>query len=182
MSQSYLIEEITKGTGKFDPKKQYAFTNWQSWDFTFKWAGEDFTIRAGEVAVYPQYLAYHAAKHYVNKIMLDAGKEVQLMNPVVRKEYEDKTLKEIASGQENPYVASIREQERAKLLKEMGMAGADVGVTSSETLRLAHEEVARLEAEQKVQELKADETKDKRIAALAKAREAKKAYAKANTD
>jgi hypothetical protein len=182
MSQSYLIEEITKGTGKFDPKKQFAFTNWTDKDFTFRWAGEEFIVKAGEVGVYPQYLAYHAAKHFVNQIMIEAGKEVQLMNPVARKEYEDKTLKEISAGEENPYVASIREQERAKLLKEMGMSGADVGVTSSETLREAHETVARLEAEQKAGELKAQETKEKKIASLAKAREAKKAYAKANTD
>jgi hypothetical protein len=182
MSQSYLVEEITKGTGKFDPKKQYAFTNWQTLDFTFKWAGEEFTVAAGEVAVYPQYLAYHAAKHFVNKIMIDAGKEVQLMNPVVRKEYEEKTLREVSANEENPYVASIREQERAKLLKEMGMAGADVGVTSSETLREAHETVARLESEAVEKARKEQETKDKRLAGLAKAREAKKAYAKANTD
>lgn len=182
MSQSYLIEEITKGSGKFDPKKQYAFTNWQSWDFQFKWGGEDYEIKSGEVAVYPQYLAYHAVKHYVNKVMLSEGKEVQLMNPVVRKEYEDKTIREVSANEENPYIASIREQEREKILKEMGMSGADVGVTSSETRREAIEAAQKAAEAVQANEQKAAETKDKRVAALAKAREAKKAYAKANTE
>lgn len=182
MSQSYLIEEITQGTGKFDPKKQYAFTNWKDWNFQFKWGGEEYEIKSGEVAVYPQYLAYHACKHFVNKIMIAEGKEVQLMNPIVRKEYEDKTIRQIAEGEENPYVASIREQEREKLLKEMGMTGADVGVTSSESRREAIEASQKAAEVIKEHEQKAADIKDKRVAALAKAREAKKAYAKANTE
>lgn len=181
MAHSYLIEAITKTTGKFDPKKQYAFNNWTAEDFTFKWGGEEQTVLAGEIAVYPQYLAYHACKHFVNKILISEGKEVQVMNPVVRKVYEDKTLTEIASGAENPYVASIREQEREKLIKEFGLSGSDSGVTSSETIREAHESAAKAKELVAADEAKKAETQAKRVAALAKARDAK-AYAKANRD
>ena len=178
MAQSKLIEDIVNTTGKFDPKKQYAFTNWDSEDFTFKWAGEEYVIPTGDIAVYPQYLAYHACKHFVNKIMTREGKDVQLMNSLQRDVYEQKTLKEIAPGAENAYTASIREQEREKLLKEYGMSDAEMGVTSSETRRLAIEEAAKLAEEQKV--VIEPTIQEKRLASLAKAREAKKEYAKAN--
>lgn len=171
MAHSYLIEELTKTTGKFDPKKQYAFTNWTDRDFTFKWGGEENTIKAGEIAVYPQYLAYHACKHFVNDIMIRAGKEVQIMNPVLRKEYEDKTLKELAAGAENPYVASIREQEREKLMKEFGMGGADVGVTTSESIREAMEAAKEATANIAAVDAAAAEKKAKQLESLAKGRE-----------
>lgn len=149
MAQSHLIEAIEKGTGKFDNKRQYAFTNWSDKDFTFKWAGEDYHVKAGEMSVYPQYLAYHACKHFVSQQMIAAGQEVMYLNASARAEYENKTIQEIAPGEENPIVATIREQERMKLIAEMGLdSAADAAVTNSETRReMIEQSRAAIEAE-----------------------------------
>lgn len=152
MAQSQLIEEIIEGTGKFDNKKQYAFTNWfipkgenAPRDFAFKWNGEEYLVKAGEIAVYPQYLAYHACKHYVNYVMLSLGQEVMFLNADQRRVYEDKTIREVTPNGEDPFVSSIREQERMKLMAEMGLdSSADLGITNSETRRHIIEDSAKM--------------------------------------
>jgi hypothetical protein len=179
MSTSKLVDRIEQGEGTFSETKQYAFNNWyipngktEGVDFTFKWDGKTFIVKAGEIAVYPEYLAAHAAKHYVTWIMLQEGKDVMFLNSEARDEYEAKTIKEIEAGGEDPYVASIREQERAKLLNQYGFQGVDAGITSSETRREAYERADK--AATKV-------VQNDNLAKARAAKAAKKEFAQANT-
>ena len=57
------------------------FTNVDSSDFEGMWGGEVTVIKAGETRPFPRFLAYHYAKHLIDKILLrgggDYGDEVQ---------------------------------------------------------------------------------------------------------
>jgi len=57
------------------------FTNIDNSDFEGMWGGEVTVIRAGETRPFPRFLAYHYAKHLIDKILLrgggDYGDEVQ---------------------------------------------------------------------------------------------------------
>lgn len=125
--------------GLYDPKRMFAITNWSDEDFTVNWkddTGDNFyTLHAGEVKTYPQYLAYYMCKNFVNREMSkDAAKapnnpdgspsrqrerlEMAQVNPDLRKPYEDKTMQEVVAGQESPEVTAMRAEIRKKLIAE----------------------------------------------------------------
>lgn len=129
MAYSQLLEDIALASGKFDKEKKYFINNWTSEDITVKWGAMQpdadgagtYTIKAGELGgPYPQFLAYHICKHLVNRELINAGKVGSIANANVRIPLEEKTLRQVINGEEDPRVAAIRETERAKLMAEIG--------------------------------------------------------------
>lgn len=139
--RSYLDFE-----GLYDPKRMFAVTNWSDEDLTVNWrdpgpdgTGDNFyTLHAGEVKTYPQYLAYYITNIFVDREMgKDAAKvpnnpdgspsrqrerlEMAINNPEQRKPYEDKTIEEIIEGKESPEVTAMRAKIRQELIVEQGM-------------------------------------------------------------
>lgn len=148
MAFSRLIDVIETGTGKFDLNKTYFINNTTNEDIEVKWGAKEpeargsgtYLIKAGEMGgPYPQFLAYHIVKALVSREMQKDGKSKFFGSAEMRAPYEDKYLKEVAEGTEDPYTAKIREQEREKLMAEMKTEPIvdSVGVTSSETRRKA---------------------------------------------
>ncbi len=140
MAYSYLDFE-----GLYDPKRMFAVTNWSDEDITVNWRddlGDNFyTLHAGEVKTYPQYLAYYITRNFVDREMnKDAAKvannpdgtpsrqrerlEMALSNPDMRKPYEDKTIQEVIEGKESPEVTAMRAKIRQELIIEQGMSNA----------------------------------------------------------
>lgn len=127
----------------YDPKRKFAVTNWSDEDITVNWAdpglngsGDNFyTLHAGEVKTYPQYLAYYITEQFIDREMYrDAAKapsnpdgspskqrerlEMAVANKESRKPYEDKTIQEVIEGQESPEVTAMRAEIRKKLIQE----------------------------------------------------------------
>lgn len=147
MAFSQLLDEIEKGTGKYDTTKQYFINNSTNEDIIVKWAEKEpeargsgtYFIKAGEMGgPYPQFLAYHIVKVLVNREMQKDNKMNLFLSAIHRKPYEDKFLREVVAGEESPLTKKIRDEERAKLLDEMKKEPISDGpITSSETRRKA---------------------------------------------
>lgn len=123
--------------GVYDARKMFAVTNWSDEDFTISWkddTGENvYTIKAGEVKTYPQYLAYYITKNFVDREMYKLAEAEQetrarerlgmaVSNKDLRKPYEDMTLIEVKAGQESPEVVAMRAKIRSEVEAEMGMS------------------------------------------------------------
>jgi len=125
----------------YDPKRNFAVTNWSDEDITVNWkdagpqgTGDNFyTLHAGEVKTYPQYLAYYITQIFVDREMYkDAAKapqnpdgspskqrerlEMAVASKDMRKPYEDKTIQEVIPGQESPEVTAMRAEIRKQLI------------------------------------------------------------------
>jgi len=131
--------------GVYDPKRNFAVTNWSDEDFVAVWKednGSDTTyvVHAGEVKTYPMYLAYYITKNLVDREMYKIANksvaetkererlEFAVANKELRKPFEDKTMQEVVEGQESPEVTAMR----AKLRKELLASGELSGDMSSE--------------------------------------------------
>lgn len=119
--------------GQYDPRRNFAVTNWSDEDFSATWRGDDnvdveYVLHAGEVKTYPQYLAYYITKNFVDREMSKvalkkkAGSkerenaEMAVANKDMRKPFEEKTIQEVVAGQESPEIAAMREQIRKELV------------------------------------------------------------------
>lgn len=92
-------------------------TNITNESFTHRYAGQPFTIEAGESLIYPYDLARHLAKHLARKILFSDAKPEQLRNDraLYTKETEDDLVGKILgeeSRQELP--PELSEQELLK--------------------------------------------------------------------
>lgn len=154
MAFSKLIEDIENGTGKYDLNKSYYINNTTEEDIEVVWGAKEpeargagaYLIKAGEMGgPYPQFLAYHIVKALVSREMQRDGKARFFGTAEMRAPYEDKYLKEAGPDAEDALTASIREQERAKLIEEMRSQPIvdSSGITSSETRRQIFEEQKR---------------------------------------
>lgn len=151
MAFSNLIRLIEEGTGRFDLEKTYFINNSTSEDIEVWWGKMEpearghgkYVIRAGEKGgPYPQFLAYHIVKALVSREMQRDGKSKFFGSAEMRAPYEEKYLIEITDGDqgENSLIAQIREEERAKLLRDMQTQPiSSEGFTTSETRRRALE-------------------------------------------
>ena len=92
----------------FNNDKQFIVTNWSKDDFTGHWAGQAFTIKAGESRQFPMYLAFHLTKHFVDREMIKEGKERLLAVEEARKDYEDKTMGELSEGMDSPAIQLLK--------------------------------------------------------------------------
>lgn len=145
MAFSNLIEKIEQGSGKFDLEKHYFVNNATEEDIIVKWGAMEpeargsgtYTIKAGEMGgPYPEFLAFHIVKALVSREMQKDGKEKYFGTASMREPYETKFLKEADGNAEEALVASIREQEREKILAEMKIQPvSESGITTSETRR-----------------------------------------------
>lgn len=66
------------------------FTNIDDKDFEGTWGGETTIIKVGETKPFPRFLAYHYAKHLINKILLASGQDFG--DELQRKPLEDKII------------------------------------------------------------------------------------------
>ncbi len=128
--------------GVYDPRRNFAVTNWSDEDFSVTWVGEatndkglvdgvpiEYTLHAGETKTYPQYLAYYIATNLVDREMYKVAAkapadsrererlEMAVANKDLRKPYEDKTIQEVLEGQESPEVTAMREKLRKELIE-----------------------------------------------------------------
>lgn len=105
--------ELPQGT--FDNEKRYIFNNWSTEDFTALWGGVPTLIKAGETKEFPQYMAYHATKHFVNREMEKAGKSKVAGIDEERKPFEDKTMAAIGDGVDSPALAGLKEKIKQEI-------------------------------------------------------------------
>ena len=137
--------------GVYDKNKRFMFNNWSEEDFIQHFGAEsayndnrvietnpafDLTIKAGEMRELGHFQALMCTRHFVNREMMrDAMKltgkerergEMGMNNAALRDPYEKKTLAEIVSGQETPFMdtlrAKIRAEEVAKIQAEQPQA------------------------------------------------------------
>jgi len=106
----------------FDNERRFIFSNWSDEDFTGQWGGVPTLIKAGAVMEFPMYLAYHFAKHFVDREMYKAHKEQFVSVDEVRKEFEEKTISEITSGTDSPALASLKEKIKEEIENEINPA------------------------------------------------------------
>ena len=99
----------------FNNDKQYIVTNWSKEDFTATWAGQAHTIKTGESRQFPEYLAFHLTKHFVDREMTKDGKERLTGVEEARKEYEDKTMGELSEGMDSPAIQLLKERIRQEI-------------------------------------------------------------------
>jgi len=113
----------------FDNNKRYIFSNWSKEDFTATWEGSATTVKAGETKEFPEYLAYHFTKHFVDREMLRDKKDSMMAVDEARKPYEDKTMTEITGDTDSPALSALNELLR----KEMSVSSVDPSGKTEET-------------------------------------------------
>lgn len=123
------------------------FTNIDNEDFIGKWGGEEYLIKAGKTKAFPKFLVDHFTKHLVDKILIHKGVN----------NYQDPTHRE-----------PLEKQIQGDVILEK---------TSKETKtegQKVKDEVEKTQKEfEELEEKRQAEIKEKRLSALAKAREAK---------
>lgn len=134
--------------GTYDPRRNFAVTNWSDEDITVTWIGEVvgefglvngpeniYVLHTGEVKTYPMYLAYYITKQLVDREMYKIAVkatadskererlEFAVANKDLRKPFEDKTMQEVIAGQESPEVTAMRAQIRKELIESGNLSG-----------------------------------------------------------
>lgn len=123
------------------PLRKFVITNWTDEDLHTKWLGQDAVIKAGEMRECGHAEAHHFVKTLVDKyIFTEAAKiadpkqrekaEMNVISPLYRKQFEEKTIQEIKQGEENPVMAKMRSDIEKKVRREMA-SEASAGVTSA---------------------------------------------------
>ena len=128
------------------------FTNIDTENFAHKWDGEVYTIKAGKTKTFPSFLAKHLAKHLITKILMKDDKDYSNENEE-RIELQKKILGDVMLDK----IAKDTRSDGEKLKDEVEQM--QTTVKEETTGRTAKEE----------------EIYQKRIKALEKARQAKKA-------
>lgn len=100
---------------KFNEDNRYIFTNWSNEDFIGVWSGAGTTIKAGATIELPEFKAYHYTKHFVDREMIKAGKEVLSGIDTEREPFEKKTMTLIDGTTESPALASLKAQIKAEM-------------------------------------------------------------------
>ena len=132
------------------------FTNIDNEKFIGKWGGVEYPVEAGETRPFLSFLVKAFAKQLVDKILLKR-KVGDYTNPVKREPLEKQIIGEVLIG---------KAEEKKKT----------IGEEVKEINEKATKEFEDLER------LKQEEIKNKRVEALKKAREAKKAKAEAKVE
>jgi len=63
-----------------NPQDIVVFCNIDTEDFTFKFDGNPYTVKAGDTRFFPRFLAIHGAKHLIDKILNKRDKKTSLDN------------------------------------------------------------------------------------------------------
>lgn len=141
--------------GAYDQTRRYIVSNWSDQDFTQKFGEEsaynnstliittpahEVTIKSGDMLELDQFHALTFARHFVDREMQKVAEklegkarekiEISIGNKYARKPYEDKTVKEIVSGEENPIMAKMREEIRQE---ELAKIKAETSKTAEKT-------------------------------------------------
>lgn len=153
-----MSSNLTVKQGIYDPTKRFEFTNITNKDFTFSWDKSPITVKAGEKAELPHYLAVLATGQLVDQIMFDAAKEdqdkmrIELKNPnyispkamsagipAMREPYEKKICREVAfseSKMSESQLGIIRGQLKETLQRDLNAKASapisSISIPSSE--------------------------------------------------
>lgn len=120
--------------GKYDADRRFVVTNWLPEAHLSFWDSKPINIVAGGMYECEHAIAFKLTKEIVDKAMFaiaqDAFKnaggdnayaqkmleraEMAILNRDMRKPYEDKTLAELKTGEENPIMAKMRAEIRAE--------------------------------------------------------------------
>lgn len=131
-------ESVLYFEGKYDSDRRFVIHNWTSEDVQSYWDSRPIFIKAGDMYECEHAIARKLTREIVDREMFKAAEvayrsagadkaiaeklreraEMALLSRELRRPYEDKTITEIKLGQENPIIARIREEERAKLQAE----------------------------------------------------------------
>lgn len=144
---------LDKKDGMFDPLKRYAFTNIDNEDYVFQWGGIKTMVEPGETIELPEYLALHATRGLVDKLMQQKSHnetlEKQKINPMYlapqgagfmgvpmqRKPYEDRILKEIPMDKTTDRTLDIKRQKvKEQLLADLSAQPSALGSLPTATM------------------------------------------------
>lgn len=101
------------------------FTNYTDTGFTFQYGGEGYTVRAGETKSWPPFIAYHGAKHLVDRELIRAGKINMLNDNTERNNLMSKILTSAVPEEPKPEVeqSSVEVEEEFPALKKLNPSG-----------------------------------------------------------
>ena len=71
---------MPKASETRSPQDVIVFCNIHKKDFTFKFDGNPYIVKAGETRFFPRFLAIHGAKHLIDKILNEQKKKTSLDN------------------------------------------------------------------------------------------------------
>ena len=84
------------------------FVNWTNEDFSFKWDGVPYEVKAGQSMNLPDYLADHAAKHLTDREMQkDDGLVAGMYSDLAREPFLKKCFGEITVSPDNDTAAEV---------------------------------------------------------------------------
>jgi hypothetical protein len=162
----------------YNPARRFAFTNILEEDFTSYWGGSPIVVKAGQTVELPHHLADKLTDEIVNKIMISNAKtnEVEYYQknpnaavntyrapsslgvPQVRKQWEDKVVRELKVDEESPEMQVLRAQIRDEIQADMsGKASTEpvqVPASINEFAELGREDVVIEKKPIKVKTLK----------------------------
>ncbi len=82
------------------------FTNTSKEDFTFSWDSKLYTVKARKSQAFPDYLAEHAAKHFIDRELIKSGSS-NIVDPGQRAKLSEKCLKDIGVETSDPLEEEI---------------------------------------------------------------------------
>jgi hypothetical protein len=124
------------------PLRRFVVNNWTDEDLHTKWLGQDALLKAGEMRECGHAEAYHFTKTLVDReIFKEASratdtkdrekKEMNVISPLYRQPFEEKTLQEIKLGEESPIMRKMREDIEKQVRAEMSSSDGAAGITKS---------------------------------------------------
>lgn len=143
MASFYDFEGVYADGEEGRPLRKFVIKNWTDEDLHTKWLGRDTVLKAGDMRECGHAEAHHFLKTLVDReIFKEAAlatdpkdrekKEMNILSPLYRKPFEDKTIEEIKDGEESPVMRKMREDLKAELRKEnLQNSDAAAGVTHS---------------------------------------------------
>lgn len=101
----------------FNNDRRFIFSNWSNEDFIGQWGGVQTIVKSGETKEFVMYLAYHFAKHFIDREMVKEGKGTLVGVDEMRKPYELKTIAEITAGTDSPALATLKKQIEEEVIE-----------------------------------------------------------------
>ena len=171
---------IGKNEGMYNPARRFAFTNILEEDFVSYWGGSPIIIKAGQTVELPHHLADKLVDEMVNKIMITGIKTNEeeyykknpnaavntyrapssLGVPQVRKQWEDKIVRELAVDEESPEMqvirAKIKEELQADLQGKASTEAVPTNINVNEFAELGKPDVVVEKKSLKVKTIKVE--------------------------
>lgn len=142
MASTYDFEGVYADGEEGRPLRKFVITNWTDEDLHTKWLGHDTVLKAGDMRECGHAEAHHFLKTLVDReIFKEAGKatdpkdrekkEMNILSPLYRKPFEDKTIQEIKAGEESPIMRKMRQDIEKEVREKLSSSDGAAGVTHS---------------------------------------------------